>query len=198
MFTQVMIEVQHLLLHPQAVHYHPPSTMKQALQGKFFTVPHYLLSNLKTTSAAQIAQSPFPFSKANLAITSILLRHGLVSSVSLGDPFRPDPSSFAKLAARDRKIWVQLKYRAGLPVLRELGVVSRGSQRINVNHRELGRMLMGCRAKSIPGVGMGEILIVRVSGHKESPIFSNSKDRIMDGWEAWRKGLSGEIIARAS
>ena len=29
-------------------------------------------------------------------------------------------------------------------------------------------------------------------------IYSDGRDRIMDGWEAWRQGLGGEVIARAS
>lgn len=163
----------------------------------YASVPHHLLSHLKNTSASQIAHTPFAFSRANLGITSILLRHGLISNITLGDQFRADPALFRNLAPKDRRIWITMKYRAGLPVLRELSVVSRGSQRVNVDRDELGRMLMGCRAKGITGVGMGEILVLRVP-YRPNSIFRHHQDKFMDGWEAWRSGSGGEIVARAA
>ena len=89
-----------------------------------------------------------------------------------------------------------LKYRNGNPVLRYMSLVSKASKRVHVTNEELGRVLLGQRAQNIPGVGLGEILIVRVPAPAAAG--RTGRDTMMDGWEAWRAGLGGEIIVRVS
>lgn len=75
-----------------------------------------------------------------------------------------------------------------------MNLVSKPSVRIHVDREELGRILSGKRAKNVPGIGMGEVLVVKVpedrlKGRKGAELYK-------EGWEAWRAGLGGEIICR--
>jgi len=77
-----------------------------------------------------------------------------------------------------------------------MNVVSKGSFRVNVDHGELGRILTGRRAKNVAGVSMGEILVVKTPVDLKRG--RTGRDTYMDGWEAWRSGLGGELVVRAS
>jgi hypothetical protein len=80
--------------------------------------------------------------------------------------------------------------------LRGLNLISRSSQRIMLSRTELGLILTGRRAKNVAGVGVGEILIVRTEEDRARG--RTGKDAYMDGWQAWRAGLGGELLLRAS
>jgi ribosomal protein S8 len=155
----------------------------------FKPAPAKLCSQLLTTSRAALARTAVPYSPANLAITSILLRQGLISNLSLGSPEAPSPQSFHQLPLPAQRLWVGLKHRQGQPVLRRISLVSKGSKRVVVSRDELGRLLTGRRAQNVDGVGMGEILIVRD--------ISPDNRGWLEGWEAWRLGVGGELVCRA-
>jgi ribosomal protein S8 len=159
------------------------------------TLPVNLCSHLLNTSRAALARTSLPYTQSNLAITSLLLRHGLISSLTLGTPTHPSPTDFNDLPPPARRLWVGLKHRNGNPVLRYMNLVSKPSVRIHVTRDELGRLLSGKRAKNVPAVGMGEVLVVKVSS--DSAVGRTGKNTYMEGWEAWRAGLGGEIVCRA-
>ena len=169
-----------------------PSTSMPSLLAS----PHRLCSHLQTVSRGALARTSIPYTEASLAITSILLRHGLISTLTLGSPTDPTPSIFPSLGVADRRIWVGLKYRNGLPVLRNMSVVSKGSLRVHADHGELGRILTGRRARNVAGVSMGEIFVVRTPPDADRG--RTGRETYMDGWEAWRAGLGGELVVRAS
>ncbi|WVQ94354.1 hypothetical protein IAU59_001433 [Kwoniella sp. CBS 9459] len=157
-------------------------------------LPANLCAHLQNTSRGFHARTSVPFSTSSLAISSILLRSGLISNVSLGSTAGPDPTSFNTLPLPARKLWIGLKHRNGQPVLRRMGLVSKPSFRVLVNRDELGRLLVGKRARNVAGVGIGEVLIVRTEEDRQNG--RTGVDRYMEGWEAWRAGLGGEVICR--
>lgn len=159
------------------------------------TLPHKLCTQLQTTSRASLASTALPYSTASLSITSILLRSGLISSLTLGTSASADPTQFNTLPAPERRLWVNLKHRNGQPVLRTMELVSKPSLRVVVDNKELGRLLTGRRARNVDGVGMGEVLILKVPRDKQG--LRKAGDLYMEGWEAWRAGLGGEVICRA-
>ncbi|GFZ42901.1 hypothetical protein JCM24511_00619 [Saitozyma sp. JCM 24511] len=159
------------------------------------TLPINLCSHLINTSRASLARTSLPYTQSSLAITSLLLRHGFISSLTLGTPTHPSPIDFASLPPPAKRLWVGLKHRNGQPVLRHMNLVSKPSVRIHVTRDELGRLLSGKRAKNVGGVGMGEVLIINVP--KDASAGRTGRDTYMEGWEAWRAGLGGEIVCRA-
>lgn len=68
--------------------------------------------------------------------------------------------------------------------------MSKPSVRVNVSRDELGQILHGKRAKNVPGIGMGEIMVIRTS--------EEHKEDYMEGWEAFRAGRGGEVICRVA
>ncbi|KAJ9121956.1 hypothetical protein QFC24_004539 [Naganishia onofrii] len=148
--------------------------------------PANLITQLLTSSRANLLRTSLPYTSLSLSLTSLLLRHGLVSSLSLGTPHAPSPSEFPTLPAASKRLWVTLKHRAGQPVLRRMQLVSKASKRVVVTREELGRLLTGRRARHVAGVGMGEILVVR----------DEEGGEVMEGWEAWRRGKGGEVVCR--
>ncbi|KAJ9108651.1 hypothetical protein QFC20_003350 [Naganishia adeliensis] len=151
--------------------------------------PANLITQLLTSSRASLARTSLPYTSLALSLTSVLLRHGLVSSLSLGSPTAPQPQAFDQLPLASRRLWVTLKHRQGQPVLRRMELVSKPSKRVMVTRDELGRLLTGRRAKNVAGVGMGEILIVRDEQGK-------GEEQVLEGWEAWRRGKGGEVVCR--
>jgi ribosomal protein S8 len=158
--------------------------------SRLVTLPHRLCTHLINTSHASLAATSVPYSKSSLAITSVLLRHGLISNLTLGSPTNPAPKTFHDLPVPARRLWIAHKYRNGSPVLRRMELVSKPSSRRFVSKDELGRILVGKRAQNVAGVGMGEVLVIRVEESK-------TRDTYMEGWEAWRAGHGGEIVCRA-
>ncbi|KAK8861296.1 hypothetical protein IAR55_002115 [Kwoniella newhampshirensis] len=157
-------------------------------------LPANLCAHLQNTSRGFHAQTSLPYSTSSLAISSILLRSGLISNVTLGSPAGPSPSQFPNLPIPARKLWIGLKHRNGQPVLRRMNLVSKSSFRVLVTRDELGRLLVGKRARNVAGVGIGEILIVRTEEDQRQGRVRGEK--YMEGWEAWRAGLGGEVICR--
>ena len=148
--------------------------------------PANLITQLLVCSKNQLARTSLPYTKTAMAITSILLRHGLLTSLTLGSPTTPNPQLFDALPVSSKRLWVDFKHRDGIPVLRSMKLVSKSSKRVMVDRDELGRILTGRRAKGVPGVGLGELLIIR----------STAEKTYHEGWEAWRAGKGGEIVCR--
>lgn len=160
------------------------------------TPPHRILTHIRNTARAALGSTSLPYTNAALGISSILLRHGLLSNVSLGGPTHPAPSTFSSLPVAARRLWIGHKYRDGQPVLRRIDLISKPSVRRGVDHEKLGLLLLGKRVNNVPGCGTGEIFIVKVP--KDSSMGRKGVDMYMEGWEAYTAGLGGELVARAS
>jgi ribosomal protein S8 len=171
-------------------------TTTTTMSTRLPTLPHRLCAHLVNTSQSALASTSLPYSTSSLAITSVLLRHGLISNLTLGTPTQASPSEFHSLPEPSKRIWVGLKYRNGTPVLKRLSLVSKPSQRRIVSNKELGAILAGKRALNVAGAGLGEVFVVRVLDREGRHV--KGQDTFMEGWEAWRAGLGGELVCRAS
>lgn len=158
--------------------------------------PHRILTHIRNTSRVALGATSLPYSNAALGISAILLRHGLLSNVTLGGPTHPEPAQFASLPKAAQRLWIGHKFRNGQPVLRHIDMISKGSVRRGVSRADLGRLLLGKRAVNVNGCGTGEILIVKVPS--DGAAGRKGVNTYMEGWEAYSAGLGGELIARAS
>lgn len=70
-----------------------------------------------------------------------------------------------------------------------LDSVSTPGKSVFVDSEELGRLLTGRRVRGVRGVGLGEMLIVKVKGESGGSGF-------MEGRDAHRQGLGGEVLVR--
>lgn len=132
---------------------------------------------------------PLSPTKQHLSLLSLLLSHGFISSVSYGSTstsssIPPDPASFRDARTADRRVWAELKYRAEQPVLAKMSLVSHPSRRVFMDPGEISRFVQGARVKFVPGLVLGEVALV------------NSSQGWLEGREAVRRGVGGEVIAR--
>lgn len=58
-----------------------------------------------------------PHTSINHHLAALLLRNGFITSIMRGDPIRPNPQEFDKLPPQNKRMWLELKYRSGLPVI---------------------------------------------------------------------------------
>lgn len=147
-----------------------------------------LCARLQNASRAKLRSVPIPNTKANLWVTSILLRHGFIYNVTRGTITGPSASDFNTASDARRRLWVDLKYRSDdRPVLERMNLVSKPSRHLAMSSEELLRWVTGRRAKFVTPLRAGEIGIV---------------DCGAKGWfeakEAMRRKLSGEVMCRVS
>lgn len=143
-----------------------------------------MLTLLVTFIQALHSQTYIKYSKQNLAILSLLASHGFVSSVSLGSAQNPHPLAFHDAPAPARILVANLKYRGDRSVIGKLDLVSKPSKRVELDKDELSLLVRGRRVKGIPGACLGELFLVK------------NKETYLEGREAVRLGLGGEVIAR--
>lgn len=160
----------------------PPPVQKTML-------PHELCSRISNASMARHRWVPLAPTTQHMSLLSLLLSHGFISSVSYGSTNTsaaspPDPTSYAAARASDKRVWAELKYRHDRPVLNKMRLVSSPSRRIFMDKDEIRRFVRGSRVKFVPGLGLGEVALVK------------SNEGWVDGREAVRRGLGGEVIAR--
>ncbi|GAA6000487.1 mitochondrial 37S ribosomal protein uS8m MRPS8 [Rhodotorula paludigena] len=152
-------------------------------------LPHELCARLTNASLARHRWVPLAPTKQHLSLLSLLLAHGFISSVSYGSTNTsaaapPDPASFTTARLADKRVWAQLKYRADQPVLNKMRLVSHPSRRVFMDASEIRRFVRGSRVKFVPGLGLGELALIA------------SNEGFVEGREAVRRGLGGEVIAR--
>ncbi|KAJ1542740.1 hypothetical protein HK096_009120, partial [Nowakowskiella sp. JEL0078] len=106
-----------------------------------------LCSQLQNSFQCLLRRVAVPDSKTNRAICQILYREGFVSALASGDERGPYHVGFPVPVTPDnvsrRKLWVDLKYRDGRPVLTKLQVVSKPSRRVYATVPELKAVAAG-------------------------------------------------------
>jgi ribosomal protein S8 len=152
-------------------------------------LPHELCARLSNASMARHRWVPLSPTKQSVSLLSLLLSHGFISSVSYGSTNTssatpPDPSSYPTARLSDKRVWAELKYRADRPVLNKMSLVSHPSRKVFMDKDEIKRFVRGSRVKFVPGLGLGEVAFVA------------SGSEFVEGREAIRRGLGGEVIAR--
>jgi ribosomal protein S8 len=151
-------------------------------------LPHDLCSLVHNAFRSRRARVAVPHSTQNLAILNILLRSGFIASVTRGTVAAPDPAAFLHVSDAQKRIWAELKYRDDLPVLTDMQLVSKPSNRVFMGTYDIRLICSGRRARTIKPLGMGEIAIVKTE-HKQH--------EWLEAREALALKLSGEVICRA-
>ncbi|KAG8896505.1 hypothetical protein FRB99_008859 [Tulasnella sp. 403] len=151
-------------------------------------LPYDLCARLQNGFRARLRQLPVPHTTQNLAILSILLRHGFISNVTRGTVNAADPNQWHDAPERHRRIWIDLKYRDELPVLSHAEVISKPSKRIQMAVPDIRRLCSGKKAQFVKPLGMGEVAVVRHG--------IGSGVRWLEAREALKLGLDGEVLCR--
>lgn len=115
---------------------------------------------------------------------NVLISHGFLSSVSYQSPHVAAPRT---ATSSGKELVAELKFRQDRPVLNKMRLVSKPSRRVLMEADEIKRFLRGSRVRFVAGLTTGEIAFVK----------SDKNEEILEGREAIRRGISGEVIARA-
>jgi len=153
-------------------------------------LPHVLCSTLTNAFKARHSLVPLTYTAENLAILSLMLRHGFLLSLSRGSKDSPEPTSFLKSLEQDRRIWAQLKYREDMSVLQSVELISKPSMRIYCGPDELYLLTTGRRAKYVRPMQFGEIAVVQTKDSHGKKVWMEIRDAVRG-----RKG--GELLVRA-
>lgn len=164
-------------------------------------------SHLQNASAARLGLTSLP---STLQLHNLLLslqRSGYVSSVTIGGPTPPPPSSLSPILSTShfqpnspnprplitqenvasRRLWVGLKYFRNEPVLRKVQVVSKPTRRVWMPVHKLEQLCRGNKEGYVKGLrGVGESMYV-------------TTDRgIMEVRECVERKLGGMLLCRVN
>ncbi|KAL2917708.1 hypothetical protein HK105_202581 [Polyrhizophydium stewartii] len=151
---------------------------------------HNLCSHIENSYRSQLRRIAVPYSYTNKAICSVLYQEGFVSSVVTGDEKGPFDRGFPVPVTPDniahRRLWLDLKYRSGLPALSSMRIVSKPSRKVIASFEELRAIAAAKRAGPLlrPQLA-GQITIVKTSAG------------IVELKDALRHELGGEVLCTA-
>ncbi|KAJ3337757.1 hypothetical protein HDU93_000534 [Gonapodya sp. JEL0774] len=149
---------------------------------------HDLSSHITNAFRAGLRQTAVRATKRNFAVCQILYKEGFLSAIYKGDVHGPDNVGHPVPVTPDnvaiRRLWLDLKYRDNLPVLREMKAISKSSRRVYATLDELKAVAAGKRAHSLlkPQV-LGQVTIVE------------TEYGIMELTEALKLEIGGEVLA---
>jgi len=132
----------------------------------------------------------------NLAILTILLQHGFITSLTRGTTLGPSPTSFIHSKEQDRRIWADLKYRDDRAVLNKMAAISLPSRRVWMTNAEIRRFCTGRRVGVVKPLDMGEIAVLKVNQDWERMEVCRQHE-FAEARDALALGLGGEVLCRA-
>ncbi|KZT61672.1 ribosomal protein S8 [Calocera cornea HHB12733] len=153
-------------------------------------LPHVFCSTLTNAFRARHSLVPLLYNAENLAMLSLLLRHGFLSSVSRGSKDSPEPTTFLTSSEQDRRIWAQLKYRDDMSVLNAVELVSKPSKKVYCSADDLYLLATGRRSNYVRPMSIGEIAIIQTKDGRGKRIWMEIRDAV-------RAKKSGELLIRA-
>ncbi|KAL8773247.1 MAG: hypothetical protein Q9209_001925 [Squamulea sp. 1 TL-2023] len=139
-------------------------------------------SHLQNASMARLGLTSIPSTNLHHTLMLQLQRSGYVSSVTVGGPTPPPPSSLNPILdpadpeyqsdsnnesiitqanISSRRLWVGLKYWNNEPVLQKIGLVSKPTRRVWMGFREIEALARGDTSGYVKGLrGVGESMYV--------------------------------------
>ena len=118
-----------------------------------------LCVRLQNASRAKLKSVPIPYTKANVAISAILLQHGFIYNMTRGSIAGPSAVDWNTAPDVRKRLWIDLKYRADdRPVLERMNLVSKPSRHLSMTKDELLLWETGRPAKLVTPIRTGDNL----------------------------------------
>lgn len=146
-----------------------------------------LCAHLKNCSLVNISKTSIPFSRMHLQVALGLYKEGFLSSVQKGSTSGPDkvPVEVTPDNIATRRLWVDLKYRNNLPVIREISMILKPGRKVNMTVTEIKALASGLAVRFVLPLQPAEILFVRTL-----------PTEIIEVQEAAKRGLAGMALCR--
>ncbi|TPX47376.1 hypothetical protein SeMB42_g00047 [Synchytrium endobioticum] len=127
---------------------------------------HHLCSQIENSFRWKLRRIAVPSTKTNRAICQILYYEGFLSSIATGNTKGPYAYSYNEPVTPDnvaeQRLWLDLKYRDGLPAMNSLRVVSKPSRRVSLTADQV-KLFAGMRRASplIKPMELGQVTILK-------------------------------------
>ncbi|CUM66235.1 uncharacterized protein PRCAT00003895001 [Priceomyces carsonii] len=143
--------------------------------------------HIKNCINVHIATTSVPFSRLHLQIALSLYREGFISLVQKGSTSGPDlhPVDVTPDNISTRRLWLGLKYRNNLPVIRDFSLVSKPGRKVNLTGTEVKALASGLPVRFIKPLQPAECIFMR----------TKSKE-ILEVQEAAKRDLEGMVLCR--
>ncbi|EGV63136.1 hypothetical protein PSN45_004597 [Yamadazyma tenuis] len=144
-------------------------------------------AHIKNCTRLNISSTSVPFTRLHLQLSFLLYKEGFISSVQRGSNAGPDktPAEVTPDNISSRRLWIGLKYRDNLSVIRNFSLVSKPNRKVHFTSTEIKALASG-----IP-VG-----IVRPLQPAECMFIQTDESEILEVQEAAKKNLGGTVLCR--
>lgn len=144
-------------------------------------------AHLKNCTRLNISTTSVPFSRLHLQLSFLLYKEGFISSVQKGSVAGPDktPVEVTPDNISSRKLWLGLKYRNNLPVIRDFSLILKPNRRVHFNPTEIKALASGIPVKIVKPLQPAECIFIKTD-----------KDEILEVQEAAKKHLAGTVLCR--
>ncbi|KAJ3326599.1 hypothetical protein HDU76_012784 [Blyttiomyces sp. JEL0837] len=149
-----------------------------------------LCSQIENSVKWGLRRIAVPESTTNRAVCQILYEEGFISGLASGDTQGPFHRGYQVPKTPDnisrRRIWLDLKYREGEPVINKMRVVSKPSRKVFATNLELQAIASARRAGPLlKAQSVGQITIL------------NTDYGIIELKDALKKNVGGEVLCTA-
>ncbi|KAF3992437.1 hypothetical protein FT663_00717 [Candidozyma haemuli var. vulneris] len=120
-------------------------------------------AHLKNCTNVNIGFTSVPLSRLHLEISRNLYKEGFLSSIQRGSTVGPDqkPVEVTPDNIATRRLWLGLKYRDNLPVIRDLSLVSKPGRKVNLSSTEVKALASGFPVRFIKPLQPAECMFLR-------------------------------------
>ena len=126
-----------------------------------------MCAHLQNCTLRRLTVVSVPQTKYNLALAKQLCRQGFITNVQQGSHEGPDELNLPNSSedVKNRRIWIQMKYRENEPVIHSISPTSTKNKRISLKWPEVQKICTGSSVSQKKGIvrplTMGECLFIK-------------------------------------
>ncbi|EMG50626.1 MRPS8 37S ribosomal protein S8 [Candida maltosa Xu316] len=145
-------------------------------------------AHIKNVLNVTLAKTSVPYNRTNLQVSMALYKQGFISGIQRGSTDGPDiePVEATPDNITSRRLWIDLKYRNNQSVIRDFGLISKPSKKVDLTVEEVKALASGLKVRTIPALQPAECIFIE-----------HEKD-VIEIQEAAKMGVSGQALFRVN
>ncbi|KAG7665335.1 uncharacterized protein J8A68_001023 [[Candida] subhashii] len=143
-------------------------------------------AHLRNCINATHAKTSIPYTRLLLQASLGLYKQGFISSIQKGSVQGPDqvPTDVTSDNISTRRLWLDLKYRNNVPVIRGINVISKPGRKIYLRSDEIKALASGFPVRKISALEPAESIFIRCG------------TEVLEVQDAAKRNLDGEPLFR--
>lgn len=144
-------------------------------------------AHIKNCTNVHIGLTSVPFSRLHLQVALNLYREGFISALQKGSTAGPDesPVEVTPDNIATRRLWLNLKYKDNVPVIRDLSLVLKPGRKVNLTSTEVKGLASGLPVRFIKPLQPAECVFIKTRSGE-----------VVEIQEAAKRDLSGLALCR--